>query len=468
MYLASLTGLVLLTAAGGRLGVAAGSLLVLGVTASTVYRLRRDGLDAPGLYAALAGVMFGGLSLLWLGTPAIPAPGIRSDHVSAALIVVAAGLAAAGAGAAATGRAKPRAPLRFNSDNVPGITVIALLFLVGAVGLAATLAFGAAGYQAAGGASGRVLPFAQALIQAGGLGSLVVTACALIAFGTGSRPHMRLLPIMVVVQVAGGFAVGYKHQSVLPVLLCLLAYISCGNRLPRRTVAALVAGTALLLVPANLLYRQTLRDPVGGTTPKSGTPVRILEETVRYGTVRFRLIDHVALINARTPSVYSRPSGRRYTLLPALVLIPRAIWPDKPILNDGLEFSHTYWEVPVGVTTATPLTQPGDLLRNFGPVGVVLGLAGWGVLLGLLTAACRRWRSPRVEMLYLVSLMTLVVWVETDFPQLLAGALKTMATAGVVAWLLLPGRRVEAGHLRLADLLRRFRSSIEAAQGRRG
>src|SRR5688572_25457093 len=94
-YVAVLGGLALATSGGGRLGVGAGSLLVVATALQAIARLRADPLDAPGVWAAVAAMTLGALSLLWLGTPKIPAPGVDRDDVSRALLLVAAGVAAA-------------------------------------------------------------------------------------------------------------------------------------------------------------------------------------------------------------------------------------------------------------------------------------------------------------------------------------------------------------------------------------
>jgi hypothetical protein len=97
----------------------------------------------------------------------------------------------------------------------------------------------------------------------------------------------------------------------------------------------------------------------------------------------------------------------------------------------------------------TPLTQVGDLFRNFGIAGVVAGLLIWGVVLGAFTVMFRTIRSPRNEMVYIVGLATSVLFVETILPELLSGAARTLAVATLVAWVVLPGRGSSAGYGRI-------------------
>jgi len=59
-------------------------------------------------------------------------------------------------------------------------------------------------------------------------------------------------------------------------------------------------------------------------------------------------------------------------------LIPRFIWKDKPIIADGYSYNELYFDHGgFGLS----LTAMGDLLRNYGPIGVPLGmlLLGFGI-----------------------------------------------------------------------------------------
>src|SRR3954469_21571197 len=105
--------LAIALSAEGDAGVWAACALVLVVCAPLAARLRRDPLDAPGIYALLSGLCYGLMSLSWLGDlPPVPAPGIGQDDVRDALVLVACGLAAFGVAARfAAGPVRPRPPL---------------------------------------------------------------------------------------------------------------------------------------------------------------------------------------------------------------------------------------------------------------------------------------------------------------------------------------------------------------------
>lgn len=433
-----------------RSGVLAGSVLVMLAALPTALRLRADPVDGPGIYAAMSGVCFGLLSLAWLGTPPIPAPGVDRGGIVQALLIVAGALVAFGVAARAAGGRAVRRDGPLAEIREPPVHLIVALFALGVAGLGAGILLRAVGVASDTGAGGAVTPYAQVFQQLGVLGALAVLVLALVLMRNPDPRLRRLLIALAAVQMVAGFMSGFKQQALLPVIYVVLAYVLSRGRVPWRVVGAGAAIFLFVLVPATILYRAALTPPDDGRDPAS--PRALATQTWEYFGVRFRLVDHVALIRDRTPGVYPYGNGSRYVQLPALVLVPRALWPEKPILDDGLEFSHSYWEVPPHIRTSTPLTQVGDLLRNFGVAGVAGGMLLWGAVVGGATALWRRRRSPRLDMVYIVALPSGIAYVESDLPQLVAGASKSLLVAAAVAWLLLPGRRGRSGYAWLRQL----------------
>jgi hypothetical protein len=151
--------------------------------------------------------------------------------------------------------------------------------------------------------------------------------------------------------------------------------------------------------------------------------------------------------------VYASPDGALYAQLPLIVTVPRQLWKDKPVLDTGGDFAVSSWERAPSYRTSEPLTQPGDLLRNFGWIGVAVGLLVWGVVIGVWQRLRRRFWSPRMLAIYLWSLPAGVLYVEGDLPNLIATQSKAIPIAALAAWLLLPGRRHPPGYLALTGRL---------------
>lgn len=62
-------------------------------------------------------------------------------------------------------------------------------------------------------------------------------------------------------------------------------------------------------------------------------------------------------------------------------LIPRAIWSEKSVATDAYKYGELYFDFGENAFTLTPM---GDLLRNFGPVGVPIGMMILGIYLRLI------------------------------------------------------------------------------------
>lgn len=67
----------------------------------------------------------------------------------------------------------------------------------------------------------------------------------------------------------------------------------------------------------------------------------------------------------------------------ATFLIPRPLWNDKPVASEPRKYADLYFNYSENSFTVTPM---GDLLRNFGPVGVPLGMIFLGVIIRFLYA----------------------------------------------------------------------------------
>ncbi len=96
----------------------------------------------------------------------------------------------------------------------------------------------------------------------------------------------------------------------------------------------------------------------------------------------------LALINAMT--VVVRDTGRwvpygmgESIFLPTLTfLIPRVIWPDKPLFVHGRTFGEKFRLIhPLDKRTHIASTIPGELYWNFDVPGVIIGMALWGLML---------------------------------------------------------------------------------------
>lgn len=436
-------------------GVVAGVVLVGAAASPLLARLRRDRLDAAGLYGLATATFLGLTSLAWVGEPTRPGPGLDQEAIAGALRLVAAGLLAFWLGSRLLGPAQPPAPIAMRPADRPSVAALVATYSVSLAAVLATFALGAYGYISDPAALASTLPFAAVLGLLATLGDLVLVATIVSYLRTRDRRLLPLLVGLIVIQMAIGFVGGNKKVIMLPLAFLLVGWIAAKRRLP---VAAIVGSVALLLfviVPINQDYRAAVRGEQQAPEEALAAalvqfdPVRAVGNAGDYVLTRFRSIDSVALIQMQTPSPFPYAGGEKYILLPLILTVPRVVWPEKPVLNDAAQFTQTYRQAPSEIRSSTQLTQIGDLYRNFGSLGVVIGLFLVGLVVAGLTALHRRLASPRSELVYLFAIVTVVSYVDADLPLLMATATRNIALAAGVAWLLLPGRSGPPGYRRL-------------------
>jgi hypothetical protein len=443
----------------GPWGVILGVLLVIGTGVPLLLRLRANRLDGPGLYALITVAFLGVTSLGWLGDPKDAGPGLDQADVASALVFVAAGLVMFTIGARLVAGPVRRPPLlAFPARLAPSRLALIVAFLVALLGTLLGLATHTYGYLAAEGSASAFGGLTQAITFLAAFGGLVVLATALTYFGASERGLLWPLVCFVGIETAIGFFIGVKGAALQPLLFVALAFLRSRGKVPWLRIGVVAVLTLTLLVPINDVYRKSLRNDnetprqaltgaVSGHTAVSST--HSVKAAYDYIFTRFRLVDSVALITRRTPRTFPYADGSRYWSLPALIVVPRVLWPEKPAIDDAAKFSHTYYEIPSDINTSTPITQGGDLFRNFGLVGLLGGLLAWGMVIGGWQRAYERRRSPRWEMVYLYTLVYFVTYVESDLPNLIATAAKTLPLVALAAWLLLPGRDSPPGYHRL-------------------
>ncbi len=115
----------------------------------------------------------------------------------------------------------------------------------------------------------------------------------------------------------------------------------------------------------------------------------------------------------------------------AVFFVPRIVWPDKPVGIEPRKYAELYFGFGENSFTITPI---GDLLRNFGPLGIPLGMALFGILMRVIYSALHEnqpfsfWRATLYYMI-----VTSVLY-EGTYGLILPGIIKTafVAIAGLL------------------------------------
>ena len=110
-----------------------------------------------------------------------------------------------------------------------------------------------------------------------------------------------------------------------------------------------------------------------------------LTQGVAAITERFESVSALAVIvsNYEKLEPYEESYGLKDNIYNDTVtaFIPRPLWKDKPVGSDPRKFADLYFSFGENSFTVTPM---GDLLRNFGPIGVLLGMIFLGFVLSVI------------------------------------------------------------------------------------
>jgi len=266
---------------------------------------------------------------------------------------------------------------------------------------------------------------------------------------------------MMAAELFFGIVSGMKGLVFVNFLLLAMACWYVRKRIPKQLVAVAIVG-AFFLLPINTLYRSAgvtgdfdtrsffsvvtfLVDSSGRLVSgeiSNDLPVEdLFQFNVNFALERLELLQNVSLAVALTPEPNEFLSGRYYFMLPALAIVPRAVWPDKPLMDSGRQFAQRYWGVPESmVMQATAPTNVGDLYMNFGAAGVAVGMLLLGILgAGFYALVAQRPGSGAI-FLYTVGFLALTTY-ESDLPMIVLSFTRDSLVAVIVAGLVF--RRAE-------------------------
>jgi hypothetical protein len=393
------------------------------------------------LWGAIA---FGPATVSWLGPQIGPPAEIVPDSILRALWLIAAGMTmltmgyCAGPWRFATGRAR-RAFGAISSrytDEIRGPVVSWALFALGlAAQLVSAVLTGHLGYVGdAAGAATSATGYGQFIALAGECLPLSVLTAAIRAHRTRTLGARVTLAFLFSASVVAGAVAGGKTSFVVAVIAAIIPYTRSHARLPVGLITAAVAIFLLIVIPFNLAYRVSARGSVTLSTSEAlaaapaiagqvvarDLSLSSLGQSAGVLATRIRSIDSPAIILQRTPGEIPYSNPAQLLISPVVDVIPRALWPGKPVLAVGWQMSQQYFQLPPQIFTASDITPEGDLYRHGGWFWVVLGMFVFGCGLRILDESNDLRRSMHGTFLMLLLFPTIVL-AGTDCATLLAG-----------------------------------------------
>jgi hypothetical protein len=266
---------------------------------------------------------------------------------------------------------------------------------------------------------------------------LGVAVAAMRVFIERRRYAWITLVILFSAEITFGALSGFKGTFITAVLAVAIPLSVSRRRLP---MVPLILGTLvflLVVIPFNGIYRSVVRQGPVSTAPEilrqtvtGSSPSLALSSSLTYMLQRIREVDSVAIIVQRTPQQIGFRSPVQLIDGPVAGIVPRLLWPGKPLNLTGYEFSQEYFGEPSTVYTSTPDTFVGGLYLYGGWVPMLAGMFLLGCMVRLLDDQFDV-RANRHGIFLVLLLFPLLVTGEVDWGSVLSSI---PATAAV--WLL--------------------------------
>lgn len=278
---------------------------------------------------------------------------------------------------------------------------------------------------------------------------------AFMAIGT-FKYRQPILPFtaVLVLQVSFGFASGFKKPILWLGLVLLVSVIY--SRIPLRRMmlpAMLLTVAAVLVVPITSEYRtvisqgespvpalQTAYDESWGEGFGHGIQIFMDDVVGRQSGVA----QMPGLIMQKTPDSIPYLGWENMLAIPTL-LIPRALWPEKPVVTQGISFSHEYLNYPAIVESSSAPTVFGEAYMFAGWPSALLA----GVVLGALLACIYRLIIEAGLVALGISLLPTVIDLENQFSAMSIGLIQNVVVFSFVTFLVfraMPARHPSGVH----------------------
>lgn len=252
--------------------------------------------------------------------------------------------------------------------------------------------------------------------------SFLLWLCIFRTRGKFNLNHYLVIGILLVTSLTKSAFQGNRGSLIQLFILIAFAFSFSGRKIELRhkIVSGLLLTVALVV---GMIYGTTFRtikttEERMGIDEYAGIVVKTFEKVSEqdFGTIlengltamaeRFESVSSLGVVVSNYEKLGSYEAG--YGLDNNIwkdsitFLIPRILWNDKPVATDPGNYGELYFNFRENSFTITPM---GDLLRNFGPVGVPVGMFILGLIIRAVFAALQEnqefsfWRATVFYML---------------------------------------------------------------------
>ena len=350
-----------------------------------------------------------------------------------------------------------------NSVLLPGV----LLLLLGSLNTGIAFASGILGYQKVseiGAYDGLIYLLSLFLMEAGFLlwfsifrtprlnishffiiGLLIFTTLSRAAFAGNRSSLVHSVIFVIAAFVLSGRQIKFKHGIIASVLLITVLFI---GMIYGTTFRNLKQSEAQISFSQYIDFIPQTFDAV--SRQDTGT---VLQQGFNSLAERLENVSSVAVVvsNYEKLRPYEESYGLDNNILKDSItfLIPRPLWKDKPVASEPRKYGELYFDYGENSFTITPM---GDLLRNFGPVGIPFGMMLLGLILRVIYAALienqivTAWRATLFFMLLFT--VSYESFYGIIIPYLVRVGL--ISIVGIlIVWFLIPQTKKSSGLVRL-------------------
>lgn len=236
-----------------------------------------------------------------------------------------------------------------------------------------------------------------------------------VLLGSRSALLASIIPIAMAFQYSGR-RLKMKYTMLFGVVMLLLVFLGAVYGTAFRNIkgseARMNAGDYFGLVADTFNYLLT------------EDPIILVQNSLQSLAERVENLSSLGVVVANYEKLapYEASYGLENNILndAATSFVPRFAWPDKPNTSDARAYSDLYFNYSENSFAISPF---GDLLRNYGPVGIPLGMLLLGIYLRIIYAALIDTPNPalwkKVAYLPLLTLVSYEAFYATIFPSII-------------------------------------------------
>lgn len=213
-----------------------------------------------------------------------------------------------------------------------------------------------------------------------------------------------VVSLLVITSLIKAIFAGNRGSLLQVFIIVLLSYVFAGKIIKAKQAAVLATGLVVVVV-VGMIYGTTFRQVKGSEEQIASSKYvddisktfdslgdrdmsKILEQSFRHLSERLEAVSSLAVVvsNYEQLKPYEESYGIDNNIYKDTVtfIVPRIIWKDKPVASEPRRYAELYFDYGENSFTITPM---GDLLRNFGMIGIPIGMLLLGFIVRIIYSA---------------------------------------------------------------------------------